>query len=132
MAKINKSSKDDSFLTPIALIMASIGGACIFFYAESTLDDMRAVDAHNFISLPDWQVDMGSATVAMAAFLLMFFLFEALAKKSKILAWRSTYPWLPLLGLTLLATGIHIQAYAIIAAGGIYSVWAYHRTRYVL
>jgi ABC-type uncharacterized transport system permease subunit len=69
--------------------------------------------------------------MGMVAFVITFFLLEALGRKSKTIAWRSSVPWLPLIVLTAVATAIHIPIYVVIIAAAIYSVWAYRRTRAV-
>jgi hypothetical protein len=60
----------------------------------------------------------------------LYFL-EELARKSRILAWRSSSAWLPLIALTGLATAIHVSLYVVIPIGALYSLWAYRRTRSV-
>jgi hypothetical protein len=48
--------------------------------------------------------------------------------RSRRTAWRSSAPWLPLVGLTLLAAIIHIPYFIVITAGTICGVWAYRQT----
>jgi hypothetical protein len=61
-------------------------------------------------------------------FFIFLFILEVLETRSRMTAWRSSVPWLPLVGLTMLATIIHIPYYIVILAGTIYGVWAYRQT----
>jgi hypothetical protein len=64
-----------------------------------------------------------------AAFVIIFFLLELLGRQSKLSAWQSSWPWLPLVGLTGLATMIHIPVYAVIPMSILEAAWAYRRIR---
>ena len=75
-----------------------------------------------------WQVHMGSACVGILTFFLFLLILEVFETGSKITAWRSSAPWLPLILLTALATVIHIPFYVVIPIGAIYGIWAYRRT----
>lgn len=118
-------------LTTFALLVGFLGGLGIVTYGESLLGDIQSEGGLHAPSLAIWQVHMGAACMGTAAFVLIFFLLEILGRQSKMSAWRSSWPWLPLVGLTSLATVIHIPAYAVILICGLVAVWAYHRTRAV-
>ena len=111
--------------------MAALGAGGILVYAESALDDIRSTVNQHAPTMPGWQVHMGSSCLGAVAFVIILYLLELLAKQSKIEAWRSSWPWLPLIGFTALATLIHVPAYAVIPACAGTSVWAYHRRRSV-
>jgi hypothetical protein len=72
---------------------------------------------------------MGAACMGTAAFVVIFFLLELLGYKSKVSAWRATWPWLPLVGLTALATVIHFPAYVVILMCALDVGWAFYKTR---
>jgi len=110
-----------------ALLIAFLGGLAISFYVGSALLDFESIGEKSTWKLPDWQVNMGSICVGMMAFVVILFCLEILRKRSKIAGWRSSWPWLPLVGLTALATFVHIPVYLIISVGVLYSIWAYSR-----
>ena len=66
--------------------------------------------------------------IVQVAFFVFLFILEVLETRSKIIAWRSSAPWLPLVGLTAIATVVHIPFYVVALIGAIYGVWAYRRT----
>lgn len=80
------------------------------------------------VKLPAWQVHMGSVCIGIMTFFTFLFVLEVLETRSHMTAWRSSAPWLPLVGLTLLATIIHIPFYIVILSGTAYGVWAYRQT----
>lgn len=129
MAKRTKQSNAGTDQTLIALLVASLGGAGIIFYADSAWDDVRNSVGQHAPRIPGWQVHMGPTFLGEIAFVVILFLLELLGRQSKIAAWRSSWPWLPLIGFTALATVIHIPAYAVIPIGAFSAVWAYRRTR---
>jgi hypothetical protein len=71
---------------------------------------------------------MGSVFVGIVTFIVFLFILEFLETRSQITAWRSSAPWLPLVGLTGLATAVHIPFYIALLVGVSYAVWAYRRT----
>jgi hypothetical protein len=109
--------------------MCFLGGLGIMIYGESLLGDIQNAGDSHASSLADWQVHMGAACMGAAAFVVIFFLLELLGRHSKVSAWRSSWPWLPLVGITALATVIHIPAYAVILICVLDAAWAYYRTR---
>jgi hypothetical protein len=131
MGKRTKQSNDGMDPTLIALLVASLGGAGIIFYADSAWDDVRKSVGQHAPTTPGWQVHMGSTCSGAAAFVVILFLLELLGRQSKIAACRSSWPWLPLIGLTALATLIHIPVYAVVPIGVVSAAWAYRRTRNV-
>jgi hypothetical protein len=114
--------------TPTTLLMALFGGACAFITVESTLPDAMESLEHHMNKLPGWQVHMGSACVGIIAFLTFLFILELLETRSKRTAWRCSAPWLPLFGLTAIATAVHIPFYIVALVGSVYGVFAYRRT----
>jgi hypothetical protein len=114
--------------TPTTLLVASFGGACAFFTVVNTIDDIVESLGHQANKLLAWQVNMGALCVGIATFFIFLFILELLETRSKIMAWRSSAPWLPLVGLTAIATAIHIPFYVVALVGASYGVWAYRRT----
>jgi uncharacterized membrane protein YfcA len=107
-----------------------VGGLGMIHYGESLLGDIQGTGDLHARSLANWQVHMGSACLGTAAFAIILFLLELLGHKSKIYAWRATWPWLPLVGVIALATRIHFPAYVVIVmcvldvGWASYKIWA--------
>ena len=114
--------------TPTTLLVAAFGGACAILTVESTFSDVMDLGEYQMNRLPDWQVHMGSACVGILTFFVFLFILEFLETRSRITAWRSSAPWLPLVAVTALATVVHIPLYIVLLAGASYAVWAYRRT----
>jgi uncharacterized membrane protein YuzA (DUF378 family) len=114
--------------TPTTLLVALFGGACGFITIESTIGDVMDAWGIQMDKVPAWQVHMGSTCVGIATFFVFLFILEFMETKSKITAWRSSAPWLPLVGPTALATFVHIPFYIVILICACYAVWAYRRT----
>jgi hypothetical protein len=131
MRKRSKQSDSGVDLTWIAILVAASGGVGILIYAESALDDVQSTVDQHAPTIPGWQLHGGSSCLGAVAFVVILFFLELLGKQSKIAAWRSSWPWLPLIGFTALATLIHIPAYAVIPVCAAIGVWAYSRTRSV-
>ena len=113
--------------TFFALLIAFLGGGALSFYCGSAFFDLQSIGDPNTRKLPGWQVNMGSIFIGAMAFVSILFCLEILRKRSKIAGWRSSWPWLPLVGLTALATFVHIPAYFVIPVGVIHSAWACRR-----
>lgn len=128
MGKRKKRSSEEYNHTPITLLVALFGGASGFIAVEATLPDLMDSLGRQINKLPGWQLHMGSACAGIITFFIFLFILEVLETKSRITAWRASAPWLPLAGLTLLATIIHISYYLVIPTGTIYGVWAYRLT----
>ena len=128
MEKRRVQSSHDYNHTPTTLLMALFGGACAFITVESTLPDAMESLEHHMNKLPGWQVHMGSACFGIIAFLTFLFSLELLETRSKRTAWRCSAPWLPLFGLTAIATAVHVPFYLVALVGAIYGVFAYRRT----
>jgi hypothetical protein len=128
MGKRKKRSSYEYNHTAKTLLMALFGGVCAFIAVETTLPDLMESWGRRMDKLPGWQVHMGSACVGIITFFTFLFILEQLETRSRITAWRSSAPWLPLVGLTLLATIIHIPYYVVIAVGILYGVCAYRLT----
>jgi hypothetical protein len=114
--------------TPTTLVVASFGGACAFITVVNTIGDIVESLGHQANKLLAWQVNMGALCVGIVTFFIFLFILVVLETRSKITAWRSSAPWLPLAGLTAIATVIHISFYIVALTGVIYGVWAYRRT----
>jgi hypothetical protein len=97
----------------------------------NTIDDIVETWKHQPAKLLAWQVNMGALCAGIVTFFVFLFLLELFETRSKIIAWRSSAPWLPLAGLTAIATVIHIPFYIVALIGAIYSIWAYRRTNSV-
>jgi hypothetical protein len=114
--------------SPTTLLVALFGGACAFITIESIHGDANDAGWQQMNRLPEWQVHMGSVCVGIITFFMFLFILEFLETRSKITAWRSSAPWLPLVGFTALATIVHIPFCIVLLAGASYAVWAYRRT----
>jgi len=114
--------------TPTTLLISVFGGACAFIAVESTFPAIMDSFGNQMYRPTGWQLHMGSACVGIVASCIFLFTLEALETKSRATAWRSSAPWLPLVGLTALATAIHIPLYIVLLVGAIYGSWAYRRT----
>jgi hypothetical protein len=123
----NRSSYEYNH-TPTTLMVALLGGSCAFIAVETTLPDVMDLWGSQMNKFPGWQFHMGSACSGIMTFFTFLFLLELHETRSRITAWRSSAPWLPLVGLTLLATIIHIPSYIVIMVGTIFAVWAYLQT----
>ena len=128
MGKRKKQSNNEYNRTPTTLMMALFGGTCAFIAVETTLPDLTESWGPQMNKLPGWQAHMGSACSGIIAFFTFLFILEVLETRSHITAWRSSAPWLPLVGLTLLATIIDIPYHIVILAGIILAVWACRQT----
>jgi hypothetical protein len=124
-----KQEDDGTNATFLALIIAFLGGLGIFMYGENLLGDLQGGGAPHGSSLANWQVDMGATCMGAVAFVTVFFLMEALSRRSRIMAWRTSWPWLPLVGITAAATVIHTPTYAVIGLCAIECIWAFIKTR---
>jgi len=123
----NRSSYEYNH-TPTTLMVALFAGACAFLAVETTLPDLMESLGFKMKNLPGWQFHMGSACSGIMTFFIFVFILEVLETRSHITAWRSSAPWLPLVGLTLLATIIDIPYHIVILAGIILAVWACRQT----
>ena len=115
-------------LTSLALLAALLGGLGIMSYGESLLGDIQSGGAPHGSNLANWQVHMGASCMGAAAFITIRFLMELLSRKSKIDAWQISWPWLPLVVITALATFIHVPSHAVIVICALVTVWAYVKT----
>jgi hypothetical protein len=125
MGRLKNRSSDEYNHTPITLMVALLGGSSAFLAVETTLPDLMDLWGSK---LRGWQFHMGSACGGIVAFFTFLFFLELHETKSRMKAWRSSAPWLPLVGLTLLATIIRIPYCIVILAGIICGVWAYRQT----
>jgi len=113
--------------TLFTLLVAFLGGAGVSLDLGSVFPDLQSIGDQNTRKLVGWQVNMGSICIGLMAFVVILFCLEVLNKRSKIAGLRSSWPWLPLVGLTALATFVHIPVYFVIPAGAIYGTWACRR-----
>jgi hypothetical protein len=134
MAKLTRRTKTPAYnrnLTDVALLIAAFSASCMFYTTETLYGFLRDSGSGDLQGLSPWRVHMGSACLAMVAFVITFFLLESLARKSRPRALRSTVPWSPLVAVTGVATVIHIPIVAVTIACAVYIPWAYIRTRAV-
>ncbi len=126
--KQKREPRDREFeQTLFGLLIAVLAGAAISLFADSAFVDFQSIGDREFQMLARWQIDMGSICLGVAAFVVVLFCLEILSKRSKMAGWRSSWPWLPLIGLTAMATFVHIPTYIVLPAGAIYCGWAYRR-----
>jgi len=111
-----------------AILIAVMCGAAMLQYTEFVFVSARDDNGRTF-DIPMWRVHMGSACLGALAFMIALFCFEALERRSKSLALRLTVPWIPLVGITGVATIIHIPIAIVILCSLVYGVWAYRRFR---
>ena len=128
MGRRKYSSSYEYNHTPTTLMVALLGGLCALIAVETTLPDVMDVWGSQMKKVPGWQFHMGLACNGIVTFFTFLYLLELRETKSRITAWRSSAPWLPLVGLTLSATIIHIPYFIVILAGTISAVWAYLQT----
>ena len=128
MAQRKKQSSHEYNHSPTTLLVAAFGGACAILTVEITINDGMDMWEHQMSRLTAWQVHMGSACVGIITFFVFLFILEFLETRSRITAWRSSAPWLPLAGFTALAMIVHIPFCIVLLTGVCYAVWAYRRT----
>ena len=128
MGQRKKQSSHDYKHSPTTLLVALFGGACAFITVESIYGDANDAGWQEMNRFPAWQVHMGSMCVGIITFFVFLFILEFMEIKSRITAWRSSPPWLPLVGFTALAMIVHIPFCIVLLAGSSYAVWAYRRT----
>src|SRR5580698_918526 len=123
MARRKKRPSYEYHHTPTTLLVALCGGVCAFIAVEIFLPDLLELWEPQIGKFPGWQIHMGATCIEIMAFFVVLFLLELFETRSRLTAWRASAPWLPLVGLTLLATIIHIPYYIVILVGAIYGVW---------
>jgi hypothetical protein len=128
MGQRKKQSSHEYNHSPTTLLVALFGGACAFITVESIYGDANGAGWQEMNRLPAWQVHMGSMCVGILTFFVFLFILEFLETNSRTTAWKSCAPWLPLVGLTALATLVHLPFYILLLVGASYAVWAYRRT----
>jgi hypothetical protein len=128
MGRRKKRPRYEYHHTPTTLLVALFGGACAFIAVEIFLPDLLELCERQIGKFPGWQIHMGATCIEITTFFAFLFLLELLETKSRLTAWRASAPWLPLVGLALLATIIHIPFYIVILVGTTYGVWAYRQT----
>jgi hypothetical protein len=128
MGKRKNHSSYEYNHTPTTLLLALFGGSCAFIAVETTLPDVIDGLGSQMDKFPGWQFHMASACGGIVTFFTFLLFLELHETKSRTAAWRSSAPWLPLVGLALLATIIHISYIIVILVGTIYGVWAYRQT----
>ncbi len=113
----------------MAVVIAALCGATALYCGEIIYDNIKDSGAPDLRQLPDWRAHMAMACLGTLSFVVSLFLLESLGRRSKSRALRSTVPWLPLVGLTGVATAVHIPIYVVTLLIVLYSPWAYLRTR---
>jgi hypothetical protein len=127
-AQLQRNNSDS---TPVAMAVAILFGAAALYCGEIIYDNIKDSGAPDMRQFPGWRAHMGSACLGSMVFVIALFLLESLGKGSRRIAVRSVIPWCPLVALTALATVIHVPIYLVILMLGIYSPWAYFRSRAV-
>jgi hypothetical protein len=122
MGQRKKQSSHEYNHNPVTLFVALFGGACAFITVESICGDANDAGWQQMNRLQAWQVHMGSICMGIITFIVFLFILEFLETKSRITAWRSSSPWLPLAGFTALATIVHILFCIVLLAGASYAV----------
>jgi len=122
MGQRKKESSHEYNHNPTTLLVALFGGACAFITVESICGDANDAGWQQMNRLQAWQVHMGSICMGIITFIVFLFILEFLETKSRITAWRSSSPWLPLAGFTALATIVHILFCIVLLAGASYAV----------
>jgi hypothetical protein len=130
MAKKRERQTYSPDQTLVAFGIGWVACAGISYVAEIVYDDVVA-NGGKLPSIPDWRIHMATASLGITVFALTFYSLEALARGSKLTAWRSTAPWLPLVALTAAASFVHMPAYAMILACLLYSFCAFRWMRSV-
>ncbi|MGP8259556.1 MAG: hypothetical protein ACLQM6_06335 [Acidobacteriaceae bacterium] len=114
--------------TVMTLLMALFGGTCALITAECVLTEIKDTGWQQLSKVAEWRLHTGTACIGAIAFYLFLFGLELLETNSRMTAWRSSVPWLPLVGLIALATVVHIPFWIILFAISSNSVWAYNKT----
>jgi hypothetical protein len=103
-----RNTSDD---TPIAIAAAAVFGCGAFYCAEiiyGNINDTRPIQ--------EWPAHWSSACVASVVFVVGLYLLESLGRRSKVVALRSAAPWLPIIGITGLATAVHLPVNVVVMA----------------
>ena len=124
-----KRQKQTTDSTPMAVTIATLFGTGALYCGEIIYDNIKDSGAPDMRQLPGWRAHMASACIGALAFVISLFLLESLGRRSKGSALRSTVPWWPIVGLTALATAIHIPVYLVALLITLYSPWAYLHMR---
>jgi hypothetical protein len=110
------------------ILIAALFGAAMTQYTEFVFFSATDTNGHT-VDIPIWRVHMGSTCLGFVTFVIVLFSCEALRYRSRRLALQLALPWLPLAGLTGLATIIHIPSLIVIGVGVAYGIWVYLRSR---
>src|ERR1017187_7830453 len=113
VAKRRRQTETERDLTLETVSVACLGGVCTLFSAIMVYDATTDWGAESLSWLPLWRAHMAAACAGITGYTVSLFFLVKLARKSRVLAWRSTTLWLPLIALTLLATLFHLPAYAV-------------------
>jgi hypothetical protein len=126
MAKKKATQTYSPDQTVMAFGIGLMAGVAVGFMVESIVDDLTA-SGLKIPGFPVWRIHMATICIGVFVFILTFYSLEALGRKSKGIAWRSTIRWLPLMVLTAAATIVHLPVYGVIFIALAYSVWAFRR-----
>lgn len=110
------------------LLVALFFSVCSVLAIESIAGDAKDAGWLHMDRVPAWQLHMGAACVGIMTFFVFLYILELLETKSRLTAWRSSAPWLPLVGLTALTTVVHISFCVVLLVSSGYAAWAYRRT----
>jgi hypothetical protein len=128
MGKRKKQLRYEFNHAPTTVLMAVFGGACGFITAESFFEEIIDLFSYPTTKVPAWQVHMGSVCAGIITFVAFLFMLEVFETRSRAIAWHSSWPWLPLVGLTAISTVVHVPLYFVAPLSAICIVWAYRRT----
>jgi hypothetical protein len=129
MGKRKKQLRYEFNHAPTTVLVAVFGGACGFITVESFFEEIIDLFSYRTNKVHAWQVHMGSVCVGVITFVAFLFMLEVFETRSRVIAWRSSWPWLPLVGLIAISTVVHVPLYFVAPLGAICCAWAYRRTR---
>ena len=110
MGQRKKDASNEYNDTSRTLLVALFCGVCAILTIETYSGDAKDAGWLLVDRVPAWQLHMGTACVGFVTFFIFLSVLEFLETKSRTAAWRSSAPWLPLVGLTAFATAVHIQS----------------------
>jgi len=128
MGKRRKAANPEDNDTQVTMIVALFCAACAVLTIQVYAGDAIEAGWLHLDRAANWQVHMGTASVGLTTFVLSLSVLEFMETASKSIALRSGAPWVPLVGLTAIATIIHVPSILVAVVGVSYAVVAYRRT----
>lgn len=126
MKKNKRRRKSDTTSGSSTLQVAGvIGGLGGLSGGEVLYIALKGPGGYQVPGLPSWRAHSACICLGLVSFVVTFFCLVELETKSRILAWRSSAPWIPLILVTAFSTVIHIPALFLLPACAIYFIWAY-------